>query len=655
MIAGVVLAHWAGRAIARRLDVRWGHVRRVMPTLPSRHAGRNGAWIRRMRAAEDALLPRLIAQPRGVEADALAAEIGEDRALVLAVLEHLRQEVDCHLRVTRKGRLLHDFKPAALKTLAQKRRRQKPVLLGIYLTALFANLGAAWPVILLLFIAVSTLQHVAGGEGEFVQVGIVGIAMLFGLAAATLVFGAVMHLILTPRPSGPRLGRALSAPQRDNPFDDGGSWWTVFWVNNTNSDNHVGWGGSSSRSRSSSSSDDDNGGGAAQAILIIILVMIILACLFMIFVWARGIYRAIAERRLDIESLTPTDWVRETETVDRFERYLPTNDMVGRAWRALRRQLTRRRPADPDLGPRVLARAARRGGMVPNLEIALAEGLSPAESLEIGARLCAELDGEIRAINGEVVFIFPQSALRSTRPQDPDLWAEYFTFDQQGPHLRRKSDQELDKVPVNLVGLRAFHMMSLSRLTAGAWLMAASGWVLCVAQVPVEWNLYLMDVPMRMAPYHGSWGLLIAGLLFGMAIATTVLAAVTRYAVRNEAILGVRRDARRAAFQELVEQCNDTDARLVDLGDQATRIATEMEWAWSGVDAGLLRKEMVGVAADLDLEPASRAGWWQIDALRTRIEALKVLDWQAPLPETAEDDPVVYDTRLEIGQIAPLF
>jgi hypothetical protein len=252
------------------------------------------------------------------------------------------------------------------------------------------------------------------------------------------------------------------------------------------------------------------------------------------------------------------------------------------------------------------------------------------------------------------VFVFPQQALRSTRPQDPDLWAEYFTFEQAGPQLRRKSGQDLDKVPVNLVGLRAFHMMSLSRLTAGAWLMALSGWILCVAKVPVEWNLYLMNVPMRMAPYHGSWGLIIAVLLLAMAIATTVLAAVTRYAVRTEAILGVRRDVRRAAFQELVEQCRDHQTRMVDLGDQASRLFKEIEFAWAGADANLLRKEMVGVAVDLDLEPASRAGWFQIEGLRARLKALDGLDWQAPLTD-AEDDPVIYDTRLEVGKIAPLF
>lgn len=656
-IVGLASAHLLGRRIAARMTVRPGHIRRLMPTLPLRHDETRPGWAKRLRTAEKAVLKALIETPKGVEAAPLAARIGEDRDVVLGVLEHLRQEVPCHLRVTRRGRLLHDFDPTQLAELSRKRNARRPFIIGIYIMGLLANLGAAWPVILILFIAISTLQQVAGGQGDFVHVGLVGIGMLFSLVVATLAFGGVMHLMLTPTISGPRLGQAVLEEAPEAWVENKKVWW-MFWMSDASSTPSAGWTGSSSSSSSSrSSSNDKDKGGAAQLILVVILLAIILACLFTLFVWLRGIWRAVSERRLDLEWLTPTTWVRQREDVDLFERYMPTNDVVGRTWRSMRRYLTRRRPQDADLGPRVLVYAKRRGGAISGFEIAMLEGLSPSEAVELGARLCAELGGEIRAVNGEVIFDFPSQVLVGVRAleADPDLWAEYFTFNQDGPALHRKSDQDINKIPVNLVGLRVHHLSALSRLAAGSWMMAISGWVLCVIQVPFEWNLYLMNVPLRMDPFHASWGLAIGLALSVFAMATTALAAVARYSARTEAILGTRRDARRAAYQELVERCKTSDSPTIDLGHQADRVAQELSFAWRTVDSDLFNKEMIGVAADLDLEPSDRPGRWHIDALRARLKAVESIDMSTFMPVEADgDDPVVYDTRTEIDRIDDL-
>lgn len=655
-VLGLVGAHLLGRRIAARLTVRPGHIRRLMPTLPLRHDDRRPGWEKRLRAAEETVIEALLKAPKGVEASPLAAQIGEDRDVVQGVLEHLRQEVPCDLRVTRSGRLLHDFDPAELAELSRKRNARRPFIIGIYLMGLLANLGAAWPVILILFIAVSTLQQVAGGQGDFIHVGLVGIGMLFSLVVATLLFGGLMHMMLTPTISGPTLGQAVLEEAAEPRLENDRAWW-LFWMSSNTSTPSSGWTSSGSSSSRSRNSNDKDKGGAAQLILIVILVAIILACLFTLFVWMRGIWRAISQRRLDLEWMTPTAWVREREDVDLFERYMPTNDVVGRTWRSMRRYLTRRRPQDADLGPRILVYAKRRGGAISGFEIAMLEGLSPSEAVELGARLCAELGGEIRAVDGEVIFDFPGQVFFGVRAMatDPDLWAEYFTFNQDGPALHRKPDQDINKIPVNLVGLRVHHLSALSRLAAGAWMMAISGWILCVAQVPVEWNLYLMNLPLRMAPFHASWGLLIGLALSLFAFAATALAAVARYAARAEAILGTRRDARRAAYQELVERCKNSDSATIDLAHQADRIGTELSFAWRGVDADLYNAEMIGVAADLDLEPADRLGRWQIGPLRARLQAVESID-VSKLQARAEgdDDPVVYSTRSEIDRIDDL-
>lgn len=647
-VLGLIIAHVLGARFARRLDVRPGHARRVMPTLPLAQFAVGPEWTRGLRRVERTLLPILQVEPTGVEAAPLAGRLEEPLDLVVAVLERLREEVPCRLRVTRSGRLLHDFEPAALAELAVQRRQTRPWLAAVYLFGLFANLGAAWPVIIILFVASSTLVEVFRDLASGVRAGVGGLVALAALIGLTLVLGALMSLILRPR-GGPRLGAAPVSEVPRARFRGGFSLAAFFQPqSDTVRRRRRSW------SSSSSSSNSSRGDGAAQAIIIAVLLAIIAAAFSVLVVWARGIWRAI-RGRVEEEGITPSAWVRGEERVDLLERFVPTSDLVGRISRTLRRAVARRRPTDADLGPRILVRAARRGGMVTGLEIALAEGLDLAEAIEAGTRLCTALDGRILALEGEVVFSFPPAVLSQVEAdEDPDLWAEFLTFDQRGPHLRRKPEQEVATVPVNLVGLRAAHLEAASRLATGAWLMAATGVVFLLADVPPNWNRFTFDLP---AALHGLGlgpRIALAGLLGLFAIATTTLATAAGYAAQTEAILGMRRDARRAAFQEIVEICRQSDAAVVDLQDQATRLQAELEWAWPAVDRALFSKEMIGVAADLDLEPAPAAGSWAIGALRARIaraEAIEAPPIGAPVPA---DDPVIFDTRVELDRITAL-
>lgn len=644
-VVGLVLAHLAGMRLASRLDVRPGHVRRAMPTLPLQQYAVGARWSRGLRRVERALLPILRAEPAGVEAAPLAGRIDEPLALVVAVLERLREEVPCRLRVTRSGRILHDFEPAALAELASRRRRTRPWLLLVYLLGLFSNLGAAWPVITILFVASSTLGQVLRGGQDATTIGLIGLLSLAGLVLLTVGVGYAMTGLLRPLRAGPKLGQAEVPEGQPDRFETGASWGAVF-----------GWNDGRRKRRSSASggSSSSDGNNLGQAIIIAVLVAIIAAALVVIYIWARGIWRAISARRRAIDS-TPSRWVRERATVDTFERFVPTNDLVGRLSGALRRLLARRRPMDEDLGPRVLVRAARRSGHVTALEIALAEGLDLAEAVEVGTRLCTALDGRIQAIDGEVVFSFPARVLAQVwAGEDPNLWAEFLTFEQRGPTLRRRPEQAGDRLPVNLVGLRAGHLEAASRLAAGAWLMAATGLTLFVADLPAGWNRYTLGIPEWAHGLSAGGRVALVLILCGFAMATTILAAAAHYATRVEAILGIRRDARRAAFQEIVELCRHSDAAVIDLRDQVRRLEREFSLAWPKLPDGLLSAEMIGVAADLDLAPGDVEGVWQIDALRERIARAAAVEPEPVEAAAPADDPVIFDTQVELDRITAL-
>ena len=54
-------------------------------------------------------------------------------------------------------------------------RKTRPWLALVYLLGLFSNLGAAWPVIIVLFVASSTLGQVLQGGVSAVTIGVDGI------------------------------------------------------------------------------------------------------------------------------------------------------------------------------------------------------------------------------------------------------------------------------------------------------------------------------------------------------------------------------------------------------------------------------------------------------------------------------------------------
>jgi hypothetical protein len=665
LVAGLVLAHLVGRALFNSLAVSPGHARRIMPTVPFTDLQSTGvageAFAAEVRAIEARLLERFEAGVEGVYAEALAGELQEPVEWVEVALDRLRQEVPCRLRVTQTGRMLHDFEAADVHALRDRKRRAKPLRLGLFVVALCANVGTVWPVVTLLVIAGSALGMMA--STWTVAAGALGLSSLVVVAVATVALGSLLHVMLSPMISGPKLGPSVPVAHRPKARTLRLPAWISFggWSNAEpgwlESPNH-----SRSRRSSSSSSSSGDSSGSGQAILFIlvaiVLIAVIAACLSTLAIWVRGLYRSV-NRVEDLSDTPPSIWVRTKDWVDTTERLLPTTDLVGRIWRALRRALSQRRPLDWQMGPRILARAQRNGGTISAIEIALQEGLDPFEAVEAGARLTQQADGSIVVLApGELGFTFPATYVQSAAPpEDENLWSEYLVFDPESPTVRRALDQSDDTVPVNLVGLREGHLVGSSRLVAGSCLMVFFMALLFVTEVPADWAPYLLSPKQTFAGARQGWGVWVVGATTLFAICAMLLAAAARYIAVASAHHGVRRDARRAAYQEIFEHLQAGSA-TVDLDQQAHAISNALHDAWPGMPDTLVAPEMLGVAVDLELEPTPELGegTWSITELRTRYTraraAARAQKHTQATPPT--DDPVVFDTQIELDRLVNL-
>ncbi|MEO1273360.1 MAG: hypothetical protein AAFX99_35190, partial [Myxococcota bacterium] len=513
LVLSIPLAHLIAWLLTRSRRVSPGNVHEIMPVLPASRPIRGSAerrWNAQINRTEAALIRRFSNGVQGAEATQLAGQLGIDAEVVEEALAKLREEIPCRLRITAQGRMLHDFEAKDISTLQARRARSWPLRALIFVLAAFANIGAAWPVIGLgLGAALTLLAMFSGPEEERLIVGLTGLFLLAVFFVVNLIAGWVIHLVLTPvLISGPRLGdlteseeprkRTRRSASNTGGGGGGGLW---FWGGDVAANS---WGRSSSSGggswfsgggSSSSSGGDSDGDGIGEAILVIIVVvvllMIIAATATVFVVWLRGLWRSLT-RREEAGDISPSDWVRMADTIDWSERYLPTNDLVLRTSRALGRTFRHRRPQDTDMGARALLLAKRHNGVVSALDLVLYEGLDQSEAIELGVRLCALAQGQIRMTDeGDMAFAFPARILGDLEGTlSDDMEAEYIDLKADHTWARRPHQPE-GRAPVNVVGLTRGHLVASDRLVAGTFSMAAIG-VLTLAGVEAHVVLQLL-------------------------------------------------------------------------------------------------------------------------------------------------------------------
>ena len=654
------LAYMAGRAFASLRDIKQGHIRQAMPSLPSAPPlqGRPEVrWDKSVDRVEGKMLEMFAGGARGVSAESVAAQLGEDPMLTEAALSRLREEIPCRMRILRSGVMLHDFDPKDIAALKGARARSWPLQLGLTAMAVLANLGAAWPFISMGLISVGALLGIAAISSQE-QAIILGISALIASAiilGATFVLGAVINLVLARRFGGPKLGLAVEkeeAPQRQIGGYDMND--VLLW----NMIPFPSSGSSHRRDSSSNSTIDSNTKGSAIVLMFVVALLVAMVALTIaiLVVWVRGLWRAMGRLGEPNQSTSPTLWVREQTKVDKWERYIPTNDLVVRTLHTLSRHLHHHRPQDDDLAARVLALARQKRGVITGLDLALHEGFDLDEAHQVGAKLTGMLGGNILVDNeGELAFGFPPDTLSKVKAStDEDMWAEYIEFGPGGVPKRRAA-QRGDALPVNLVGLRKSHLEAMGRLVAGTYLMALMAvWAVSPgAPLTPFASVKLLESPWL------TWA--VVGLMVLIAFATATLVSAANHTASVSAEHGVRRDARRAGVKRMWEALGH-GANQVDFAPLLGQLDHAFWDAWPKLPADLLAKELRAVAIDFELEPAvgHEGEVYELGALRRRLREdetfAKVFDFEETLLEFGQGDPneVVFDTMKEVAETPAL-
>lgn len=641
LFAAPFVAHVSGWFVARTLRVKPGAIREWMPSIPDHIEvdGRAEArWEKKRKAVEAKLLRRFADGVEGAEALTLAADLGEDPEVVAGALGHMREEIPTRLRVTRGGKLLHDFDASSIAALKTRRRMGLPLRFAVFILGALANLGAAWPVVMGLLVASGALAMIAGGASA-TSIGGVALAIVAGLFIANMLGGWITHLMLTPGlglTGRPKLGPTQDAePSFAELQTEQAAGWSM-WGDAGSSVAHAPTGGCDI-------GDVDADEGILPLIVIGLLIAVVAACTFALFVFLRGIWRAATGAGMPPLDSSPTQWVRSTQPDDSWERFIPTNDLVLRVMRVMRRLVSHTHPRDSTIIGRIMAQARQSGGRIAALEIALQEGLDLDTATAAGATLVGRANGDIDVSDGgELDFVFAKESLTHAAAQwDDDLHAEYVDYEHDGGTLRRRPLQERSKLPVNLPGIAWSHVKSASRLATGTVLMMLTG-VLVVSLVP--------GTPLGIK-------LLVDSVLPLMALGTFALAGSLRYATSTLAGHGVRRDIRRVAFLH-IRRAMKRNRGTVKFNTIVGALLDTLKPAWKGLDRDLIVREITGVAVDLELEPTATDLEFDVSSLTARlneIEAHRNAVGETELDFSAEDeDEVIFDSQIEHDRVRAL-
>lgn len=643
-IAAPVLARLAAWRLGTLVDARPGHTRARMPSLPvvpaegpasratDRAAGRFEAAVRQAERRAVQLLCEGATGPVTVEASELATKLAVHAEIATALLADWRARLPCRVRVTRSGRLLHDFAPETLKTAVRDGWHAWPQRFALWLAAVLANLGALWWVVVGIACGVVALRAVWHAETDEARLGmaLLGIGEFAGVYLAAQCGGWMVGLLSAtkgpklaakPENSAPRKLKISGPRKKGQPAPAAKS---ESQPKEKPSSGGFGWG-----DLVPSSIDLDVDGEGCIFVLALIAILVLLALiagsLAVVVVWMIGLWRAVVRLGEPERHLNPALWVARAEMASPWERWLPTNDLAVRLVRALRRQL-QGRPGDELLAGRVLARAKQQDGVVAAVDIALHEALDLREALDVGSRLVALHGGDLLVSDeGDVAFTFSAEALQAAAddPAPPQL--EYL-----GDPANLAEPR---KLPVNVVGLNLDHLGGAMRLAGGPWVTLPAMMFVVLGKAS--------ELPVR--------GLdLSMGLLFCLlSPGTFILAASALRTAKQSARVGLLRDVRRVTVGE-VRRALDAGESWLLVDSVVSRVMQALVNLPNVFQSDDIRAEVEAMLVDLGLEPAltgKRGNSWDVAALAKRLKSLKHLRGQEgrPVAQGAGDE-VVFDS-----------
>jgi hypothetical protein len=626
LAAAPLVAHAAAWWVRLALAPRGLSARPNMPTLPVQDPDQGTPAARFDRGVERTLgvvLTSLLQQPQDIQGETLAATLGEDPELVRAALDRIRARVPCRMRVTAAGSLLYDFRTSDLQRFRQSRVLGWPARVLWLLLGLVVNVGAAWPLLASLVLGAATLERMLQAHDDQARViaGLLGLAAILATFALDWLAGHAVAWLIHP---GWRTPKLLDAPTLDRAERK-----QIRKEARADRQQKREAEGKSTWGLGDLSAIDIDGEGCA-ALPVILLVILLLAAiagaLLGLALWVRGLWRTLARPEPSRLDVAPGVWVRDGRSLEQIAALVPTSDVATALLKALRHGMRRQRPGDKDLARRVLGRARHQQGAISALEVALHEGVDLDEALRIGARLAGLHGGEVHVTPaGELDFRFaPPTPGQDTAEVEPPPYEAM-----PGPGVK------LDEpgVRVNVPGLTASHLRAGDRLAGGTLVTAA---------------LLVMT-----AHELATRGLFKTGEVLDIALpllAATVFAVVgaTRALVDWTAALGMRRDARRAAYDVLRRALADGH-RQVEAQAVTADLFRSMRTSWARLQPAVLQAEVEQAWTDLDLgldaavlakAPKLRA--FDVRPLAARLQAIAA-DRTRDTPRKSSET-VVFDT-----------
>ena len=634
-------------------EIEPGHIRSKMPVLASAPAHETRAearrWSQRIERVEATILERIEDNPTGVEAAALAVSVGEDVSVIRAILAKWREEIPCRLQITRSGKIYHDFSSEDLARIGSARALSIPLRVSLMVVSLAANLGAVWPLLLTIVIAGSTLwlAMIEGVEGRVADRAEDSLILITVVMAITFGLGFIIKFLLGPR-KGPKLVdnppprkpsvRRLSERKRSK------SIWEYYdeSVERSQREHQEAWERQNSQSLFSTTKDEEErsasergGGGGGNVLFVLILLAVLLAILaisvFLTLVWVRELWRAGKSLLKPFPRMSATRWAR-SYTDQLSWNFVASNEVALTSSRALYHHITTEVLIDHEMGARLIGYAPQERASLSVTEIMLREGMDYHSAVALGVTLAEATQGRnLVDARGELVFTIPHHAINQ---EDSCAHMEYLAMNEDGAFIRRPEQGE--GLTVNLVGLTRGHLRKLDSMVAGSFMLALTGIFFFSDGVEL--------IGLELA-------LLIMLILLQAAAGTAILDALTRHLVWESVEHGVRRDARRATFLE-IERRMEQDVSEIDLPKFSSVLFDVFSPSWPEVNIWTLEAEVMSVAKDLELDPTSERGVFDLTSLRARLEReeeslVDVFEPDVSLPDVANPahDPVIFDTH----------
>ncbi len=648
----VVLYHIIGRRFAKKIMGNPAVVSNIMPGLPSvyHYQGKKRNWTKMYNEIKKKILNHLQSSFSNVEAYEIAGKFAENTDLVSNILEEISEQIPCRKQVTRKGKLIYDFKKEDVKKLKEKGMGVSLKKIFLVPLAFLANVGAVWPLILTVVVGILIIKELpnelsAHGTEGGIMIILMGFA-LFGAAIFLVwIFGLFFRGVLHPVLKAPRVAHNDLFTEKNQNF------LTKKFGKKNKSGKSGGFFGFGDLF---SGFDDDAGKFIIFIVLLGLLIYFIYKALSIVVIWFRNIFIAILREFGLPFDISPGEWTHTPKIKDKMKIIFSSNELVFTFMRSIKRFFSRTKPTDRHMPARILKIARQNNGNVSAIDIALSEEVSIEEACDLGAKLVAKYNGDIAVSSeGDMDFTFANEVLESfesknkadERPQFNKANAvERFTKNQKQLDVPKEECLNVGPngnltfnskgYPVNIPGISNIMYRSLFYLVGGSFVLT------------LFWGLYLFFKyqELNIAPkLHFLLPIPFAPL------GIFLICGIFAYSVRGAIFNGLLRDIKRAVTRK-IKTSHQAEDQNINTTSFIKELKLEICKVWDDVPEEIIKKVVEHTFINLNLDVDMQSGssedtYFSIKELYKRKQAINQLrNEQVKVEMSKEKDEVVFDS-----------